>query len=284
MAKIVTPGPTKEIYTCYHSGRLVHAAADADTWADWRASVADLLIEAQTNDGDDAGSWPLRGRIQGQPLMYSEFGGPLLMASLAALTLAEPLHRAVLPPLGKRRALRQVIADAMAHIPTAAPERDSRPPNNPAAPLPADVRESRNNLMMLAVAMVRFDETHGHLPAAAIQDRAGKPLLSWRVAILPFTDQQDLYAKLRLDESWDSPHNSKLLERMPALFASPGKPAGKRGETRYVTPVGPGTIFAARATPWSCDAVSMSVAGTWPAHFHSWSLVTSDRRHPCDGG
>jgi len=104
--------------------------------------------------------------------------------------------------------------------------------------------------------MVRFGETHGHLPAAAIQDWEGRPLLSWRVAILPFIDQKDLYEEFRLDESWDSPHNAKLVERMPDVFASPAKPAEKSGETRYLAPVGPGTIFAARATPWSLEEIS----------------------------
>ena len=235
LAKIVAPGPTSEIYTCYHASRLVHVAADADAWADWRSSVADLLIEAQATDGDDAGSWPMqrRMRIEGQPFAYSEIGGPLTKTSLAALTLAEPLDLAVLPPPGKRDALRQAIADT----------------------------ESASNLYKLAFAMVRFNDTHGHLPAAAIQDRAGKPLLSWRVAILPFIDQRDLYEKFRLDEPWDSRHNSKLLERMPDLFASPGKPAGKRGETRYLAPIGPGTIFAARANPWSLVDVSSNDGG-----------------------
>ena len=110
--------------------------------------------------------------------------------------------------------------------------------------------------------MVRFGETHGHLPAAAIQDREGRPLLSWRVAILPFIDQKDLYEEFRLDESWDSPHNAKLVERMPDVFASPAKPAEKSGETRYLAPVGPGTIFAARATPWSLEEISAEIERT----------------------
>ena len=100
VGNLLGKGPPREIYACYHASRLVHVAADADAWADWRSSVADLLIEAQATDGDDAGSWPMqrRMRIEGQPFAYSEIGGPLTKTSLAALTLAEPLERTGIRP------------------------------------------------------------------------------------------------------------------------------------------------------------------------------------------
>ena len=46
------------------------------------------------------------------------------------------------------------------------------------------------------------------------------PLLSWRVAILPFIGEQNLYNRFRLDQPWDSPHNIALLPLMPALGRS----------------------------------------------------------------
>src|SRR5205823_2595588 len=52
----------------------------------------------------------------------------------------------------------------------------------------------------------------------------GKPLLSWRVAILPFIEQSALYAKFNLSEPWDSPHNLALLNQMPSVFRMPGDP------------------------------------------------------------
>ncbi len=63
-------------------------------------------------------------------------------------------------------------------------------------------------------------------------------MLSWRVAILPYLNEQALFDQFKLDEPWDGPHNSKLL--MPKLFESSGEPPGT---TRYQVFVGPGAIF-----------------------------------------
>ena len=51
----------------------------------------------------------------------------------------------------------------------------------------------------------------------------GTPLHSWRVLILPYIEQQELYKQFRLDEPWDSTHNIALLDRMPATYAPPGR-------------------------------------------------------------
>ena len=61
------------------------------------------------------------------------------------------------------------------------------------------------------------------------------PQLSWRVHLLPFLGYQQLYDKFRLNEPWDSPHNVKLLEEMPEVYASPGGNA-KDGMTRFQLP------------------------------------------------
>jgi RNA polymerase sigma factor (sigma-70 family) len=70
----------------------------------------------------------------------------------------------------------------------------------------------------------------------------GKALLSWRVALLPFlgTAESELYRQFRLNESWDSPHNRQLLNRMPSIYA----PAGaKPWATHFQVFVGPNAGF-----------------------------------------
>ncbi len=81
-----------------------------------------------------------------------------------------------------------------------------------------------NNLKQLMLAMHNYESAYGHLPAAAITDSAGKPLLSWRVALLPFLDQQALYEQFHLDEPWDSEHNLPLVQQMPEFFVDPSAP------------------------------------------------------------
>jgi hypothetical protein len=79
-----------------------------------------------------------------------------------------------------------------------------------------------NNLKQIALAMHNYHDATGAFPAAAIVDKAGKPLLSWRVAILPYIEQQELYKQFKLDEPWDGPNNKKLLGRMPKTYELPG--------------------------------------------------------------
>ena len=104
---------------------------------------------------------------------------------------------------------------------------------------------ARNQLIEIGLGLQNFHDTYLKFPAQASPSRDGKPLLSWRVAILPFLEARELYEQFRLDEPWDSEHNRQLIARMPAVFASPDLPAELRakGMTTYLAPVGPGTVF-----------------------------------------
>lgn len=102
-----------------------------------------------------------------------------------------------------------------------------------------------NNIKQIMMAMHTAERQTKAFPAAIV-DADKKPLLSWRVAILPFLgDPQasELFSEFHLDESWDSEHNKKLIPRMPAVFASPRRPASS-GSTDIVVPAGAGMAFA----------------------------------------
>jgi hypothetical protein len=102
--------------------------------------------------------------------------------------------------------------------------------------------QSANNLKQLALAMHNYNATHGHLPPDAIRDGASKALLSWRVAILPYIEQEELYKEFKLDEPWDSEHNKKLVAQMPRTYELPGKKA-EPGHTFYCVFTGQGSLF-----------------------------------------
>src|SRR5207253_2180467 len=87
------------------------------------------------------------------------------------------------------------------------------------------------------------DKNGGRLPPAALRDKAGKPLLSWRVLILPSLGGQALYDEFHLDEPWDSPHNLRPPERMPVAFGDPTRYRLPPTHTRLQVFVGPGTPF-----------------------------------------
>jgi hypothetical protein len=81
------------------------------------------------------------------------------------------------------------------------------------------------------------------VPANAIYSKDRKPLLSWRVAVLPYLEQAALYKEFKLDEPWDSEHNKKLLAKMPSVYAPVKGKTGTPYSTYYQVFVGKDTGF-----------------------------------------
>ena len=100
-----------------------------------------------------------------------------------------------------------------------------------------------NNLKQMALAMNNYQSANQFFPKRAITDKAGKPLLSWRVAILPFLAEEPLYKKFKLDEAWDSPHNKELIKEMPSVYLCPERPETAPSNTVYRVFTGKGTLF-----------------------------------------
>ena len=73
----------------------------------------------------------------------------------------------------------------------------------------------------MSLAFFCYEERHGHLPPAAVCGPDGRSLLSWRVLLLPYMEEDKLFNEFHLDEPWDSEHNLKLLDRMPRNYAAP---------------------------------------------------------------
>lgn len=96
--------------------------------------------------------------------------------------------------------------------------------------------QSSNNLKQIGLAFHNFHDAYGNFPAAAGVDNDGVPMLSWRVALLPFLEESQLYEEFHLDEPWDSDHNIKLLERMPAVYRHPSR-VTEPGYTVYQVPL-----------------------------------------------
>ncbi len=98
-------------------------------------------------------------------------------------------------------------------------------------------------MKQIALAMFNYESTYGHFPASYIADKkTGKPLLSWRVAILPFIEQDALYKQIHLDEPWDSEHNKQFANMVVSVYRHPASTA-KPGMTNYLTLRGKDTAF-----------------------------------------
>jgi hypothetical protein len=100
--------------------------------------------------------------------------------------------------------------------------------------------QQANNMRQIGLAMLNYEAVNRHFPPAAIV-KDGKPLLSWRVAVLPLLGETDLFKQFHLDEPWDSAHNLEVAKTMPAVYQSPDGPG--EGKTRVMVFTGKGAAF-----------------------------------------
>jgi hypothetical protein len=101
-------------------------------------------------------------------------------------------------------------------------------------------------MKQLMLALHNYHDAYGYFPTDS-RDKDGKPLLSWRVHILPYIEQDGLYKRFKLDEPWDGPNNRLLLQSMPSVYILPtaqGKTSA--GFTHYRGFSSPGAVFDRR--------------------------------------
>ncbi|MBI3839749.1 MAG: DUF1559 domain-containing protein [Planctomycetia bacterium] len=104
--------------------------------------------------------------------------------------------------------------------------------------------KSFNNLKQIMLAMHNYHDAEKSFPPA-VGSQDGKPLLSWRVAILPYLEGEEakaVWAEFHLDEPWDSDHNKELAAKMPPIYRSPTSKLND-GRTVYLTARGSSTAF-----------------------------------------
>lgn len=128
---------------------------------------------------------------------------------------------------------------------------------------------TQNNLKDLAIGLMNYQDVLKHFPPRAKFDADGKPLLSWRVLVLPYlsqahlnpdSEEAKLYAEFHLDEPWDSDHNRQLIARMPAVFKNPR--ITKPGMTNYLAVVGQECMFDEAGQPVRIAQVADGTSNT----------------------
>jgi hypothetical protein len=159
----------------------------------------------------------------------------------------------------------------------------------------AQASQCRGQLCCFAIAMLEYEEKHGHLPPAYVADANGKPMHSWRVLVLESLDRA-LLKEYDFNEPWDGPNNRKLISRMPNIYACPSDTRSKsEGLTNYFVVVGRETAFpGAKAvslkdvkdkrstTILIAEATGMNVPWTKPQDlaWDSMSFSLNDRERP----
>ena len=104
-----------------------------------------------------------------------------------------------------------------------------------------------NNMKQIGLAILNYESTNGCFPPAATYDASGKPLLSWRVLILPYMEQSPLFGRFHLDEPWDSPNNKPLSDVSITAFRCPSEVA-PAALTTYQVFVDPRSLFTGEPT------------------------------------
>ena len=131
--------------------------------------------------------------------------------------------------------------------------------------------QSKNSLRAIAVEFHNYHATYKHLPPATVFASDGKPFVSWRVLILPFLGEHDLFKKYDQSVPWNDPKNAAVLAKMPKVYRDPLSNDPQSTLTPYLVITGPGTGFptgnAARAMPRPANSApnSAALAGSNPA-------------------
>lgn len=93
------------------------------------------------------------------------------------------------------------------------------------------------------MAVANYESTFGSLPPAYVLGPDGKPWHSWRVLILPFLGQTEIYDAYRFDEPWNGPHNRRLADKIGSIYLRSGLDPATRQTTSFVAVVGPETAW-----------------------------------------
>ncbi len=73
----------------------------------------------------------------------------------------------------------------------------------------------------MAIAIHNYTNDFKYLPPVANLSADNKPLLSWRVHLLPYLDEEELYKKFHLDEAWDSLHHLTFVPLLQGCYRIP---------------------------------------------------------------
>jgi type II secretory pathway pseudopilin PulG len=105
--------------------------------------------------------------------------------------------------------------------------------------------QSANNLKQVALALLNYHEVDQKFPPAYTKDDDGHPLLSWRVAILPYLEEMALEQRFDQDEAWDGPDNKPLADLCPSFYKSAADDTNPGNQTNILGIVDSDTVLSA---------------------------------------
>lgn len=101
------------------------------------------------------------------------------------------------------------------------------------------ISQASVRMRVIMQAMRRYVNEHGEFPPAAYSGKDSRPLLSWRVLLLKYLEEER-YNQFNYLEPWDSPANLAAASVIPSVYQSPLAPSDR---TPFLVPSGPNTLF-----------------------------------------
>lgn len=111
-----------------------------------------------------------------------------------------------------------------------------------------------HNLLQIWDGLAHYRKLHGNFPEAFTTDADDKPLLSWRVALLPLLERNDIYRRIDHAKPWNDAANETATSSPINVYTCPCD-ASAIPATNYFAVVDPRTI-------WRCDQTEQPKAIT----------------------
>ena len=100
-----------------------------------------------------------------------------------------------------------------------------------------------NNLKQIGLAPANYQSAHECFPAAFMPDKDGKPMHSWRVAILPFMEHSLVFNAYNFHVPWNDPANATVGKARISTYLCPSDTGQNPLAPSYVMVKGPGALF-----------------------------------------
>ncbi|MEM1068001.1 MAG: DUF1559 domain-containing protein [Planctomycetota bacterium] len=104
-----------------------------------------------------------------------------------------------------------------------------------------DQTQAVKNLEKISAALNSYADDHGSYPPPMTVDATNTPLHSWRVLLLPYLGEDELYNQFDLTVPWDHPKNEPLAYSVPSVYEHPR--LSSFSESAYYLVTGKGTLF-----------------------------------------
>ena len=130
---------------------------------------------------------------------------------------------------------------------------------------PAARMNDMNNLKQLMLAEhIRADTLDNAFIGPFAADRQGVPNtgLSFRVSLLPYLEQENVYRLIDLQQPWDSAQNAPATSCVIKVFQSPVTPDRTKPDTPYRVFYGGGALFEADGAPVKLKEVPDGTSNT----------------------